>query len=75
MRTAAATIACWFIDSDDNGESFFVRQSYFLGQNDPYKSLKTSLEAEIDQRFVSNYSLNITDLELFQRSRWHDSLA
>ena len=43
------TIACWFIDSDYNGESFFVRQAYFLGQNDPYKSLKTSLKAEIDQ--------------------------
>jgi adenine-specific DNA-methyltransferase len=41
-------IACWFIDSDYNGESFFVRQAYFLGQNDPYKSLKTSLRAEID---------------------------
>jgi adenine-specific DNA-methyltransferase len=43
------TIACWFIDSDYNGESFFVRQAYFLGQNDPYRSLKTSLKAEIDQ--------------------------
>jgi adenine-specific DNA-methyltransferase len=42
-------IACWFIDSDYNGESFFVRQAYFLGQNDPYKSLKASLKAEIDQ--------------------------
>jgi len=41
-------IACWFIDSDYNGESFFVRQAYFVGQNDPYKSLKTSLKAEID---------------------------
>jgi adenine-specific DNA-methyltransferase len=43
-----ATIACWFIDSDYNGESFFVRHAYFLGQSDPYKSLKTSLKAEID---------------------------
>jgi adenine-specific DNA-methyltransferase len=41
-------IACWFIDSDYNQESFFVRQAYFLGQNDPYKSLKTSLKADID---------------------------
>ena len=41
-------IACWFIDSDYNEESFFVRKAYFLGQNDPYKSLKTSLKAEID---------------------------
>jgi adenine-specific DNA-methyltransferase len=37
------------MDSDDNGESFFVRQAYVLGQNDPYKSIKTSLKAEIDQ--------------------------
>ncbi|HEX7380093.1 MAG TPA: site-specific DNA-methyltransferase [Pirellulales bacterium] len=41
-------IACWFIDSDYNQESFFVRQAYFLGANDPYKALKTTLRAEID---------------------------
>jgi adenine-specific DNA-methyltransferase len=42
-------IACWFIDTDYNEESFFVRHAYFLGQNDPYQALKTSLKAEIDQ--------------------------
>jgi len=42
-------IACWFIDTDYNEESFFVRHAYFLGAGDPYKSLKTSLKAEIDQ--------------------------
>jgi adenine-specific DNA-methyltransferase len=42
-------IACWLLDTDYNGESFFVRHAYFLGQNDPYKSLKTSLKAEIDE--------------------------
>jgi adenine-specific DNA-methyltransferase len=41
-------IACWFIDTDYNEESFFVRQAYFLGAKDPYKSLKTTLKAEID---------------------------
>ena len=41
-------IACWFVDTDYNGEAFFVRQAYFLGANDPYKSLKTTLKAEID---------------------------
>ena len=41
-------IACWFIDSDYNEESFFVRQAYFLGANDPYKALKTTLKAEIN---------------------------
>ena len=42
-------IACWFIDTDYNEESFFVRHAYFLGANDPYQSLKITLKAEIDQ--------------------------
>ncbi|TAL78808.1 MAG: site-specific DNA-methyltransferase [Burkholderiaceae bacterium] len=42
-------IACWFIDTDYNEESFFVRQAYFLGANDPYKALKTTLKAEINE--------------------------
>ena len=41
-------IACWFIDTDYNEESFFVRHAYFLGASDPYKSLKTTLKAEIN---------------------------
>ena len=41
-------IACWFIDTDYNQESFFVRHAYFLGASDPYRSLKTTLKAEID---------------------------
>jgi adenine-specific DNA-methyltransferase len=46
-------IACWFIDTDYNEESFFVRHAYFLGQtkdgdSDPYKALKSSLKAEIN---------------------------
>jgi adenine-specific DNA-methyltransferase len=46
---SADGIACWFIDTDYNEESFFVRHAYFLGANDPYKSLKTTLKAEIDE--------------------------
>lgn len=42
-------IACWFIDTDYNEESFFVRHAYFLGANDPYKSLKTTLKAEVNK--------------------------
>jgi len=42
-------IAAWFIDTEYNEESFFVRHAYFLGANDPYKSLKTALQAEIDE--------------------------
>nr|CBX27984.1 hypothetical protein N47_G33080 [uncultured Desulfobacterium sp.] len=45
----AEGIACWFIDTDYNEESFFVRHAYFLGANDPYKALKTTLKAEINQ--------------------------
>ena len=41
-------IACWFIDTDYNEESFFARHAYFLGANDPYSALKTTLKAEID---------------------------
>jgi adenine-specific DNA-methyltransferase len=41
-------IACWFIDTDYSEESFFVRHAYFLGANDPYGALRTTLKAEID---------------------------
>ena len=43
-------IACWFIDTDYNEESFFVRHAYFLGANDPYRALKTTLKADINQQ-------------------------
>jgi len=50
IRSAdTAGIACWFIDTDYDEESFFVRHAYFLGANDPYKALKTTLKAEIDE--------------------------
>jgi adenine-specific DNA-methyltransferase len=42
-------IACWFIDTDYNEESFFVRHAYFLGASDPYSALKTTLKAEINE--------------------------
>ncbi len=42
-------IACWFIDTDYNGESFFVRHAYFTGTDDPYDKLKRALRAEIDE--------------------------
>ena len=45
----AEGIACWFIDTDYNEESFFVRHAYFLGANDPYNALKTTLKAEINE--------------------------
>lgn len=42
-------IAAWFVDTDYDETSFFVRHAYFMGANDPYKSLKTALKAEIDE--------------------------
>ncbi len=48
ISNGADGIACWFIDTDYNQESFFVRHAYFLGANDPYSALKTTLKAEID---------------------------
>ncbi len=42
-------IACWFIDTNYNGESFFVRHAYFTGSNDPYKKLRSALSAEINE--------------------------
>ena len=42
-------IACWLIDTDYNEESFFVRHAYFLGANDPYKALRSTLKAEINR--------------------------
>ena len=48
ISDGADGIACWFIDTDYNEESFFVRHAYFLGANDPYSALKTTLKGEID---------------------------
>ncbi|KDP94950.1 DNA methylase [Brevundimonas sp. EAKA] len=47
-------IALWMLDTDYNEESFFVRHAYFLGANDPYKALKSTLKAEIDEEAWSS---------------------
>ena len=68
MRSDGAEgIACWFIDTDDNEESFFVRHAYFLGANDPYKSLKTTLKAEInDDAWATRSSRHVTPVRQTQ---------
>jgi adenine-specific DNA-methyltransferase len=60
-------IACWFIDTDYNEESFFVRHAYFLGANDPYKALKTTLKAEINEEAWS--SLNSDTSRPFEKPK------
>jgi len=42
-------LACWFVDTDYNGESFFVRQAYFLGADEPYEKLQRALRAQVDE--------------------------
>jgi adenine-specific DNA-methyltransferase len=42
-------IACWFIDTDYNGESFFVRHAYFTGADKPMEKLQKALKADIDE--------------------------
>jgi adenine-specific DNA-methyltransferase len=50
-------IACWFIDTDYDQESFFVRHAYFTGADDPYEKLRRALRAEIDEvTWASLYS-------------------
>ncbi|MBS4023398.1 MAG: site-specific DNA-methyltransferase [Dethiobacter sp.] len=56
----AEGIACWFIDTEYNEESFFVRHAYFLGANDPYKALKTTLRAEINEDAWSTLNSDIS---------------
>ena len=58
IRSASTDdIACWFIDTDYNGESFFVRHAYFTGTDEPYDKLKRALRAEIDEAaWASLYS-------------------
>lgn len=53
-------IAAWFIDTAYNEESFFVRHAYFLGANDPYKQLKTTLKAEIDEAAWATLNRNVS---------------
>jgi adenine-specific DNA-methyltransferase len=53
-------IACWFVDTDYNEESFFVRHAYFLGANDPYSALKTTLKAEVDQEAWASLNSDVS---------------
>ncbi len=56
----AEGIACWFIDTDYNEESFFVRHAYFLGANDPYSALKTTLKAEVNEEAWSTLNSDVS---------------
>jgi adenine-specific DNA-methyltransferase len=42
-------IAAWFIETNYNGEAFFVTHAYFLGEDKPYEKLKKALKADINE--------------------------
>lgn len=48
-NSSSDDIACWFIDTDYNEKSFFVRHAYFAGAEEPYEKLKRALKAEVDE--------------------------
>ena len=61
IRSASTDdIACWFIDTTYNGESFFVRHAYFTGTDQPYEKLKRALRADIDETAWSSLYLTIS---------------
>lgn len=49
VSNSRCNVACWFIDTNYDGESFFVRHAYFTGADEPYEKLKGALKAEIDE--------------------------
>jgi adenine-specific DNA-methyltransferase len=58
-------IACWFLDTEYNGESFFVRHAYFTSADDPYDKLKRVLKVEIDEAaWASLYSTRSRPFEI-----------
>jgi len=58
VSQSTSEIACWFIDTAYDGQQFFVRHAYFLGDDDPYDKLRRALRADIDEAAWS--SLNST---------------
>ena len=64
-NSSTEDIACWFLDTNYNGESFIVRHAYFTGGDDPYKKLKRALRSEIDEEAWS--SLYSTTSRPFER--------
>ena len=67
ISDGADGIACWFVDTDYNEESFFVRHAYFLGANDPYSALKTTLKSEINEEAWA--TLNSATSRAFDRPK------
>jgi adenine-specific DNA-methyltransferase len=53
-------IACWFIDTNYNEESFFVRHAYFTGSDKPMEKLQRAMKSEINEEAWSSIYGNIS---------------
>jgi adenine-specific DNA-methyltransferase len=49
LRKSARHLACRFIATNDDGESFFIRHAYFIGADEPCGKLKGALRAETNE--------------------------
>jgi adenine-specific DNA-methyltransferase len=60
-------IAAWLLDTDYDGDAFFVRHAYFTGADDPYDKLRRAFRADIaDDAWAS---VNSTVSRPFPRPR------
>jgi adenine-specific DNA-methyltransferase len=60
-------IAAWFLDTNYDGDAFFVRHAYFTGADDPYDKLRRALKADISDEAWS--TINSTVSRPFARPR------
>ncbi len=71
IRTSSTDdIAFWFIDTNSNQESFFLRHAYFTGADEPFLRLQKALKAEIDEAaWASLYSARSRPFDLPEAGR------
>jgi adenine-specific DNA-methyltransferase len=60
-------IAAWFLDTNYDGDAFFVRHAYFTGADDPYDKLRRALRVDISDEVWA--TINSTVSRPFPRPR------
>ncbi|MHB8399576.1 MAG: site-specific DNA-methyltransferase, partial [Candidatus Limnocylindrales bacterium] len=53
-------IAAWFLDTNYDGDAFFVRHAYFTGADDPYDKLRRALRADISDEAWATVNSNVS---------------
>jgi adenine-specific DNA-methyltransferase len=53
-------IAAWFLDTNYDGDAFFVRHAYFTGADDPYDKLRRALKADISDEAWATVNSNVS---------------